>query len=113
MLWDKVKHLKNLCPIYINVMEEDENDIPANYVILEDDSYDDTFLNGDGINLFRKKSFNIRIFCNGLTISKEIVSAFRKVLIENKIPFRQTGPVYETMDNTTSILISGSYIYET
>lgn len=111
MLWDLCKHLKKLCPIYMEVMNEDENSIPPNYVLIQENSFDESFSEGDGISLVRKRSFNIRIHCKDRSKISAIVSGYRSVLYSNNIPFSQYGPVYSPSDGCTSINISGSYIY--
>ena len=112
MLWNLFKHLKDMYPIYINMMDEDEDNIPNNYLILEDDTFDESFVNGDGKNLIRKKNFNIRIFCRGKSVNNDFVDAIRSILLNNSISFKQSGPVYESTDDYSSILITGTYIYE-
>lgn len=111
MLWELCKHLKKICPIYMEVMDEDENSIPFNYVLIQENSFDESYAEGDGQSLVRKRSFNIHIHCKDRSKIPAIVSGYRSVLYTNNIPFTQYGPVYSPSDGFTSINISGSYLY--
>ena len=111
MLWNYFKHLKKLAPIYIGVMDEDENSIPAHYVILEDLTFDEGFQSGDGLSLLRKKTYNIRIYARTREKAEEIVKEYRKVLLEKGFQFNQFGPTYDPTSAFYSTLISGDTVY--
>lgn len=111
MLWNYFKHLKSIAPIYIGIMDEDENSIPENYVILEDQTFDEGHANGDGINLLRKSTYNIRIYSRTKKKADEIVNKYRTVLIDNRFQFNQFGPTYDPTSAFYSTLITGAFIY--
>ncbi len=66
-LWEIVSPLlafgKEL-PIYKEVMDEDENDVPASYLLIRRDIADNGKIHGDGQTLYRKSS------CDLILVSK-------------------------------------------
>lgn len=111
MLWNLFKHLKNKAPIYIGVMDEDENSIPNKYVILEDMASDVNFSSGDGKSLLRDRTYNIRIYAIRKAEAESVIKEYRKVLLEKGIPFNQLGPTYDPTSAFYSTLITGDIVY--
>lgn len=111
MLWDYFKHLKNKAPIYMDVMDEDANSIPQAYVVLEEKAYDDGFADGDGQNLLRRESYNIRIHATTKKKAIELSNLYREVLIQSTLKFSQYGPTYDPSTGYYSILITGNKVY--
>lgn len=111
MLWNYFKHLKNKAPIYVGVMDEDENSIPTSYVVLEDNTSDNNFQSGDGKSLLRQKVYNIRIHARSREKAEELIKAYREVLLEKDIPFLQLGPTYDPSSAFYSTLITGEIVY--
>lgn len=113
MLWNLFKHLKSQAPIYIDVMDEQEDKIPQAYVILEEDVFDENLVAGDGLSLVRNSSYNIRIHSRTIKKAKTLVQAYRQVLLNNGIPFEQYGPTLDPGTDYYSILITGRNTYGT
>lgn len=113
MLWDSLKTLKIHAPIYQGTMDEDENSTPENYVILEEQTFDESFAQGDGDSLIRKSTFNIRIYCRKLSKAKTVVAAYRTSLNTQKIAYKQFGPTFDQTTNIYSTLITGATLYGT
>lgn len=111
MLWQLFKHLKNKAPIYIGMMDEDENSIPNKYVILEDLASDNAFQNADGKNALRQRTYNIRIYARKKEEAETVIKEYRKELIEKGIPFTQLGPTYDPTSAFYSTLITGEIVY--
>lgn len=111
MLWNYFKHLKDQAPIYIDVMDEDANSTPQTYVVLEEKAYDEGFADGDGENLLRRESYNVRIHSRTKAKALELLQSYRQVLIQNKLKFTQYGPTYDPSTGYHSILITGNQVY--
>ena len=111
MLWELFKHLRNKAPIYKDFMDEQENKIPQTYVILETDVFDEGRSSGDGINILRTSSYNVRIHSRSVSKAKMIMKEYRETLILKGLQFSQYGPTYDPSTNYFSILITGDYIY--
>jgi hypothetical protein len=111
MLWDLVKHLKEAAPIYKDVMNEQESNIPQTYVVIEEDVYDDNLNSGDGLSLIRRSSYNIRIHSRTAAEARTIAQPYREVLMTNRLGFEQFGPTFDPGTSYYSILISGRYTY--
>ena len=65
VLWDMVKDLKKKIPIYKEIMHEDENDIPASYILLRSQISDTTKSYGDGKSLIRNADCDIILITKG------------------------------------------------
>ena len=65
VLWDMVKDLKKKIPIYKEIMHEDENDIPASYILLRSQISDTTKSFGDGKSLIRNADCDIILITKG------------------------------------------------
>ena len=111
MLWELFKSLSKLCPIYKEIMDEDEDSIPDNYVILQEYSSDNNFMSADGISAIRERNFNIRMYFKTKSSMFTIVKAYRRILIKNNISFTQFGPFFDPSCNQLVVNISGNYIY--
>lgn len=110
MLWELFKSV-DICPIYMDVMDEDDNSIPQSYTIIEEHSYDENFISGDGLSLVRRNSFNIRIFSRNISKAKQATEIYKQILLNNGIAFTLVGPVFNPTDKYYSMTFSGSYIY--
>lgn len=112
MLWDLFKELdREDYPIYLEKMSEDKNSQPSNYIIFQDDVTDQRFSEGDGVSLFRRKTYRIRIFAKDTRDLNSVVNSYRSILIDNKIAFTQFGPEYNPVDDCMLVVFTGSYIY--
>lgn len=111
MLWNYFKHLKNKAPIYKDVMDEDENSIPQAYVVLEEGTYDEGLVSGDGLSILRRSQFNIRIHTRTKKKADDLVADYRNVLLQNGIQFTQFGPTFDPGTSLYSTLIMGSVPY--
>ena len=66
VLWDMVKGLKKQIPdIYKEIMHEEENDIPASYILLRSQLSDTTNVYGDGLSLVRNADCDIILVSKG------------------------------------------------
>ena len=65
VLWDIIKDLKKKIPIYKEIMHEDENDIPASYILLRSQISDTTKSFGDGKSLIRNADCDIILITKG------------------------------------------------
>ena len=65
VLWDIVKDLKNQIPIFKEIMHEEENDIPASYILLRSQISDTTKTYGDGKSLIRTADCDIILVSKG------------------------------------------------
>jgi hypothetical protein len=65
VLWDMVKDLRNQIPIYKEIMHEDDNDIPASYILLRSQMSDTTENFGDGKSLIRSADCDIILVSKG------------------------------------------------
>ena len=111
MLWELFKNLKKSCPIYLEVMDEDEDSIPRNYVVLQEQTYDTSIANGDGICMVRQTTFDIRMYFKDKAKMNSVLKLYRDILVKNNIDFDQVGPQYDPTTEQTFIDISGNYIY--
>jgi len=111
MLWNLFKHLKHIAPIYKDVMTEQEDKIPQAYVVLEEFTFDENRVSGDGRSLIRSSSYNIRIHARTVEKARSIVNAYRQVLLNGGLSFEQYGPTYDPGTSYFSILITGRNTY--
>ena len=65
VLWDMVKDLRSQIPIYKEIMHEDDNDIPASYILLRSQMSDTTENFGDGRSLIRSADCDIILVSKG------------------------------------------------
>lgn len=65
VLWDMVKDLRTQIPIYKEIMHEDDNDIPASYILLRSQMSDTTENFGDGKSLIRSADCDIILVSKG------------------------------------------------
>lgn len=65
VLWDMVKDLRSQIPIYKEIMHEDDNDIPASYILLRSQMSDTTENFGDGKSLIRSADCDIILVSKG------------------------------------------------
>jgi hypothetical protein len=65
ILWDMVKDLRTQIPIYKEIMHEDDNDIPASYILLRSQMSDTTENFGDGKSLIRSADCDIILVSKG------------------------------------------------
>lgn len=65
VLWDVVKDLRTQIPIYKEIMHEDDNDIPASYILLRSQMSDSTENFGDGKSLIRSADCDIILVSKG------------------------------------------------
>lgn len=65
VLWDMVKELKGKIPIYKETMHEEDNDIPASYILLRSQISDTTTKYGDGKSLIRSADCDIILVSKG------------------------------------------------
>ena len=65
VLWDMVKDLRSQIPIYKEIMHEDDNDIPASYILLRSQMSDTTENFGDGKSLIRRADCDIILVSKG------------------------------------------------
>lgn len=113
MLWNLFKHLKTIAPIYKDMMNEQADQIPQAYVVLEEFAYDENKASGDGISLIRSNSYNIRIHARTVEKARSIVNSYRQVLLSTGLSFEQYGPTYDPGTSYFSILITGRNTYGT
>ena len=64
-LWDMMKSLSKQIPIYKEIMHEDDNDIPASYILLRTDMSNSTNTYGDGKSLIRTSDCDIILVSKG------------------------------------------------
>lgn len=65
VLWDIMKDLSKQIPIYKEIMHEDDNDIPASYILLRTDMSNSTNIYGDGKSLIRNSDCDIILVSKG------------------------------------------------
>lgn len=65
VLWDMMKSLSKQIPIYKEIMHEDDNDIPASYILLRTDMSNSTNNYGDGKSLIRTSDCDIILVSKG------------------------------------------------
>lgn len=65
VLWDMIKGLSKQIPIYKEIMHEDDNDIPASYILLRTDMSNSTNNYGDGKSLIRTSDCDIILVSKG------------------------------------------------
>lgn len=65
VLWDMMKSLSKQIPIYKEIMHEDDNDIPASYILLRTDMSNSTNTYGDGKSLIRTSDCDIILVSKG------------------------------------------------
>lgn len=65
VLWDMIKGLSKQIPIYKEIMHEDNNDIPASYILLRTDMSNSTNNYGDGKSLIRTSDCDIILVSKG------------------------------------------------
>lgn len=65
VLWDIMKGLSKDIPIYKEIMNEDDNDIPASYILLRTDMSNSTNTYGDGKSLIRNSDCDIILVSKG------------------------------------------------
>ena len=65
VLWDMIKGLSKQIPIYKEIMHEDDNDIPASYILLRTDMSNSTNTYGDGKSLIRTSDCDIILVSKG------------------------------------------------
>lgn len=109
MLWDLFKN--TAYPIYINSMEEDLSNMPDNFVVLEEQAFDEAFKHADGMAKLRRRTFNIRFHFVDTSTLDTAVASYRSILSLNNITFTQAGPVRDPGTKYHSVLITGSYVY--
>ena len=111
MLWELCKHLKKECPIYLEMMNEDEDHAPENYVVIQESTFDNSYAFADGKPELRQRTFSINIHCKTRSKIPALIASYRSVLYSNNIPFTQSGPIFEPNTGFITTAFTGSYIY--
>lgn len=107
VLWDMVKDLKKKIPdIYKESMHEDENNVPASYILLRSQISDDTETYGDGKSLIRSADCDIILVSKGYAddttdlhnINKKLI---REHLKKQEINFQEFNLGYDEGQKST------------
>ena len=107
VLWDMVKDLKKKIPdIYKESMHEDENNVPASYILLRSQISDDTETYGDGKSLIRGADCDIILVSKGYAddttdlhnINKKLI---REHLKKQEINFQEFNLGYDEGQKST------------
>ena len=85
VLWDMVKDLRNQIPIYKEIMHEDDNDIPASYILLRSQMSDTTENFGDGKSLIRSADCDIILVSKGFADDTTDLHNKNKKLIRQQL----------------------------
>ena len=65
VLWDMVKGLKSQIPIYKEIMHEEQNNVPASYILLKSQVTDTNDVFGDGKGQIRAADCDIILVSKG------------------------------------------------
>ena len=107
VLWDMVKDLKKKIPdIYKESMHEDENNVPASYILLRSQISDDTETYGDGKSLIRSADCDIILVSKGYAddttdlhnVNKKLI---REHLKKQEINFQEFNLGYDEGQKST------------
>lgn len=107
VLWDMVKDLKKKIPyIYKESMHEDENNVPASYILLRSQISDDTETYGDGKSLIRSADCDIMLVSKGYAddttdlhnVNKKLI---REHLKKQEINFQESNLGYDENSKST------------
>lgn len=85
VLWDMVKDLRSQIPIYKEIMHEDDNDIPASYILLRSQMSDTTENFGDGKSLIRSADCDIILVSKGFADDTTDLHNKNKKLIRQQL----------------------------
>ena len=84
VLWDMVKGLSKQIPIYKEIMHEDDNDIPASYILLRTDMANSSSNFGDGKSLIRTSDCDIILVSKGYADdTKDLHNKNKKLIREH------------------------------
>ena len=85
VLWDMMKSLSKQIPIYKEIMHEDDNDIPASYILLRTDMSNSTSNYGDGKSLIRTSDCDIILVSKGYADDSTDLHNINKKLIREHL----------------------------
>lgn len=85
VLWDMMKGLSKQIPIYKEIMHEDDNDIPASYILLRTDMSNSTNNYGDGKSLIRSSDCDIILVSKGYADDSTDLHNINKNLIREHL----------------------------
>lgn len=107
-LFKLLKELSNQAPLY--VLRMDRTPEPDSYVVI-DEPYDEGYSSGDGQDLLRTNTFNIRIHSVNIEKALELGVIYRTLLNNNKLKHKKIGPTYDPSTGYYSILLTGNRVY--
>jgi hypothetical protein len=110
-LWEAVKDLVELAPIYLDDFQETLPDTPDDYVVLIEDDYDTSYIRGDGEDLYRIKYWTIRFCCATLPVLRQLLKAYRKRLRECGIHYNQLSIIHGEANEYVACQLEGQTVY--
>ena len=106
VLWDLVKDLRSQIPIYKEIMHEEENDIPASYILLRSQISDTITTYGDGKGLIRSADCDIILVSKGYAddttdLHNQNKNLIRQHLKDKEINYTETNLGYNEAIQST------------
>jgi len=103
VLWNIVKSLKSDIPIYKEIMSEEENDIPASYILLRSQISDNGKTYGDGKTIIRTADCDILLITKGYAEDTTDLHNVNKNKIRSKLKSQDINFVENNLGYNDSI----------